>query len=136
MRTSCGGMKGETREEDKMGHYYYGVVPKYKLLVRMGSSHFDGEFFNPSAPEDEAEEGFWLLEGIMTKKVKDLGVLTLSSGRKIAKMVECLKEFVANPYEYCVWYLFTRTKLITEIIPEERREEFKGFKTMDFYMEE
>jgi hypothetical protein len=99
----------------------------------MGCSHFNGDYFNPSAPEEESEEGFWVLEGIMTKKVKDLGVLTLSSGRKIAKMVECLKEFVATPYEYCVWYLFTRTKLITEIIPEERREEFEGYQSIDFY---
>ena len=116
-----------------MSFYYYAVIPKYKILIRLGTSHYDEDSLEElknllsTIDLDELNQlQEWFLCDVSSTKIKDISELSLQDFSKVVKYFEDTSVLISilseEQWSFAVLILFGDE--IEEIIPEDKVDDY------------
>jgi len=119
-----------------MGTYYYAIIPQYKLIVRLGHSHFDERLYREMKEElshmddNEIYDMSEKLDDLRHSKVSDLTVDDMGTMSKAADLWFTMREMTCDKaWEFAVYILFRDE--ITEIRKEGDLKDFPDYTRID-----
>lgn len=123
-----------------MSFYYYAVISKYKLLIRLGCSHYDRHSYDELVETlsyinlDKLSNIYGnVIIDMLDSKIEDIGKMKIAN---LADVVEYLTDTAAivdilndEARAYAIYILFG--DCIEDIIPETELEKYKGWTVID-----